>query len=636
VSGLFLTSQQFIPVLAISLPSKDLNYHEVLRVGRGTVKDIAWHPNGDILAVGGGTDVWLYTSDFQDIAQLEGHTRTVTDLDWSPDGSKLASSSEDGTIRIWETQHFQKLDVLEVGADGSVSSIAWNPQGNLMIGTIQFGASGDNDIARIWDVETADVVYTLEPRGLPLRIRSVSWSPDGNLIALGVSESRITVWDAHTGQFISELEGETQGSIHSIAWSPDSQRIASSTGSDGTIRVWDVANREVIQVLNENGTLSLAWRSNTDQLISIDTFGHVHNWDIVRGQATPIFELRGDESVLSWSPNGRHLASVTSDQIVEIWDVTTGEVVVSQLDHTLPVGHVAWNPAGDLLAAADLESYAIRIWNARTAELQANLEPSFQWIVGSLVWSPDGRLLASSYPSWEFIDIWDISTGQFSDPLTINHDGQVEAFSWSPDSIQLVTVSQMDENTSVSIWDVTNGDMTSSFQDTTNGIRTVAWSPIGNQLATATWDGIIQIWDAATLTALKTLPHSKNYLDPTSLFAWSPDGTQIVGVSGSVVEKRYFLWTWNTVKDELSQPFDGYHVGIEIYDLEWNPQGDLIASVGKDNLVQIWDAATGDLLTVIDEFPAMAISWSPDGNMMAFASRDGTIRVMSLERVEGE
>ena len=150
---------------------------------------------------------------------------------FSPDGSRVASGSDDNTVRVWEVQTGQCQHTLE-GHSSSVLSVAFSPDGSRV-------ASGsDDNTVRVWDVKTGQCQHTL---GHSSWIRSVVFSPDGSRVASGSGDNTVRVWDVQTGRCQHTLEGHSR-SVSSVVFSPDGSRVASGS-DDNTVRVWDITNR---------------------------------------------------------------------------------------------------------------------------------------------------------------------------------------------------------------------------------------------------------------------------------------------------------------------------------------------------------------------------------------------------------
>ena len=157
-------------------------------------------------------------------------------MSWSPDGTRLATGSNDGTAKVWDAAGGRELLTLK-GHTGSVRSVSWSPDGTRL-------ATGSEDgTAKVWDAAGGRELLTL--KGHTSAVLSVSWSPDGTRLATGSADGTAKVWDAAGGRELLTLKGHT-GLVWSVSWSPDGTRLA--TGSDdGTAKVWDAAGAEAVQ-----------------------------------------------------------------------------------------------------------------------------------------------------------------------------------------------------------------------------------------------------------------------------------------------------------------------------------------------------------------------------------------------------
>ncbi|MEO0457738.1 MAG: WD40 repeat domain-containing protein [Cyanobacteria bacterium P01_A01_bin.114] len=163
-------------------------------------------------------------NDGQEQNRLEGHQGYVRSVVYSPDGTQLATSGDDGTARVWDTEGNQ-LAVLE-GHQGHVWSVVYSPDGT------QLATSGSDGTARVWDTEGNQPAVLDSHKG---PVRSIVYSPDGTQLATSGSDGTARVWDTE-GHQLAVLEGH-QGRVRSVVYSPDGTQLATS-GSDGTARVW--------------------------------------------------------------------------------------------------------------------------------------------------------------------------------------------------------------------------------------------------------------------------------------------------------------------------------------------------------------------------------------------------------------
>ena len=147
------------------------------RLGKGSVNEIQYSPDGTRLAVASSIGIWFYdTSTYQEIALFTGHTEAVNSVSFSPDGRTLASGSDDKTIRLWDAVTGEHKHTL-TGHTRAVRGMAFSPDGRTL-------ASGSEDrTVRLWNTLTGEHKHTLT--GHTSRVLSVAFSPDGQTLASG-------------------------------------------------------------------------------------------------------------------------------------------------------------------------------------------------------------------------------------------------------------------------------------------------------------------------------------------------------------------------------------------------------------------------------------------------------------------
>ena len=293
------------------------------------------------------------------IASLEGHTREVNSVAFSPDGTLLASGSRDDTVKLWDVATQERIANLHT--DG-VWSVSFSPDGT----TLAYGSAGT---VILWDVRTGERIATLKghtivwgTNTLLAPVRSVSFSPDGATLASGSVDSTVKLWDVATKTEVATLQGH-RDEVTSVAFSPDGTLLASGS-RDNTVKLWDVATQERIATLGHGAEVtSVAFSPDGTLLASGLWDGTVKLWDMAtRERIATLDHHRGEVNAVSFSASdGALLASGSWDGTVKLWDVLIREEIVT-FWHTDGITSISFSPAGTTLAAGGADG-TILLWD---------------------------------------------------------------------------------------------------------------------------------------------------------------------------------------------------------------------------------------------------------------------------------
>ena len=512
---------------------------------------------------------------------------TLRHADWggvtavfSSDGTKLASGSLEQVIKVWDVQVIKVWDVetrrvagtWEVPRDSDSYwdiSVAFSPDGTRLASGFQDGT------VRLWEVATQTEVGTLE--GHTDRVTSVAFSPDGRLLASagGGGDRTVILWDAATQAQVATLRGHTSG-VRSVAFSsPDGATLASAGGWDRTVRLWDVATHEEVATLEEHGgPVHSVTFSRDGTLVSGAADGTVLLRDVETGNAAGL-SGHGSLSSMALSPDGVLLASGHQDGPVRLWDAATRTPIATLGGHTSAIGSVSFSPDGALLASGSWDR-TVKLWEVRTREPVGTLEGHIGGVT-SVSFSPDGATLASA-GGWNdaTVRLWDVATREETGILE-GHAKFVESVAFSrPDGALLASGGGYEDRT-VKLWDVATRELIGTLEGHEYEVHAVAFSPDGKILASGSGDTRVRLWDVATRTHIATLADRNTVRS----VAFSPDGQSLVSGSWGGVT------LWDLTAKRRTANLQG-HTG-RVHSVAFSSDGATLASGSQDGTILLWN-----------------------------------------------
>ncbi|HEY6620569.1 MAG TPA: protein kinase [Steroidobacteraceae bacterium] len=539
-----------------------------------------------------------------ELAVLTGHTDQVRSAVYSPDGTRIVTSSTDRTARIWDARTGAQLAVL-TGHGDRVRSAVYSPDGTRIV-----TASWDKT-ARIWDAYSGKELAVLV--GHENYVVSAVYSPDGTRIITASYDKTARIWDARLGTQLAVLSGHGDN-LRSAAYSPDGTRIVTASW-DKTARIWDAHSGKQLTVLvgHENYVVSAAYSPDGTRIVTGSVDHTARIWDARNGaQLAVLSGHNSDVNSAAYSPDGTRIVTASQDNTARIWDARLATQLAVLHSHGSEVGSAAYSPDGTRIITASFDGTA-RIWEARLGKQLAVLA-GHENSVASAAYSPDGtRIVTASFD--KTARIWDARSGA---PLALlaGHDGGLLCAAYSPDGARVVTASA---DKTARIWDVHLGKQLAVLVGHENYVSTAAYSSDGTRIVTASWDKTARIWDARTGRQLAVLSGHDGVV---SSAAYSPDGARIVTAS---FDRTARIWDAHLGKQLAVLVGHENYVASAVY----SPDGSRILTASSDKTARIWDARTGAQLAALSGQGGDIVSaaYSPDGTRIVTASWDRTARI---------
>jgi WD40 repeat protein/tetratricopeptide (TPR) repeat protein len=407
---------------------------------------VAWHPDGERLAISGGAEGRIQIWDVaggRKLAVLEGHVQHVVTLSFHPTGQLLASKSWDGSVRLWEPGTGR--EVLQLNGSTFRSSPRFSADGRHL------ACVADGTGGRLLEVDPAHEYRTLVAHLEAGQggYRTGDFSPDGRLLGVAL-EQGARLWDLDSGRELADFPGRTTN-------------LAFRRSKEGT------------ELLTGGAQGVFRWRLQTGGLAGLPArFGPP-----ARLSTFPY---------LAVTPDRRTVLALNEGTVLQILDQQAGKARQVPIAHAALSDHNALSPDGRLLATWGWHSPHVKIWEVGTGKLVRKLAlPTTR-----VFFTPDGRQLIASRDD-EYL-FYDVATWEVLRRVRRDVPGYPALVAFSPDG-KLLALPM--EPAVIHLKELTTGRTVARLEDP-HGDRAhwLGFAPDGTRLAVvATYDRCVHVWD---------------------------------------------------------------------------------------------------------------------------------------------
>lgn len=452
-------------------------------------------------------------------------------------------------------------------------------------------------------------------QGHSRQIQTVSFSPDGEILATGGYDKIVKLWN-QDGSLLQELSGH-KDAVMSVAFSKNSKLLATAS-VDKTVRLWKKKEEKWEETLsplkNNTSIFSVSINPTDDLIVTGDKDGIVKLWkpekkepiQILRGHTNSVYSVR-------FSPDGQTLATASVDKTIILWKRTPKEWVKQKTltNHQDEVYSVTFSPNGKMLASADA-TRTIKLWKSDGTFIRDCVGHIGE--VFAVSFSPDSQTLVSGGRDNK-IKVWNLQ-GQILHTIKAHQD-RINGLSFSPKTTALVSVSN---DKMVKLWQLNNTHIT-QLKGHTDAVKTVSFSPNDDIIATGGDDSQVKLWSSNGTFEKTLIKNNGKILDVN----FSPK-EELLGIAS--YEGAAFIWDTRTPSNYRNRLI---HTGV-VRSINFSFDNQTIATTNYDGTIKIW-SQKGQAIDTLGEHKdrVYSVSFSPIKALMATASEDGTIKLWDLQ-----
>ena len=549
---------------------------------------------------------------------LRGHTKGVP-FALFLDGHTALSFGTDSTMKFWDLGRRSLVESISLSDRPRRAAVS--PNGQFI------AVGGDTGIWSLWDAVSR---RRLLERTNQTGVLGVAFSPDSSHLALA-DDDNTELWDIGDPHLIDKFsrkkQGEsTDGFVIGLAFSPDGQKLAyAQAGHRILVRALDTHGDAVIGESAGCDALTLAFSPDNRWLVSGDRI-RITVWDMT-GVTPPRHLTNHSEQIVcvSFSPDGRLLASASGDQTIKLWDTKEWREIATLRGHEHEIHSVSFSPDGKSLLSSSKDK-TVRVWDV---ERSNHLVDSFVWDLGT--YFPFHRVTSHLWtlqPEGNVVRFMDLTCLRIDSSERVPPMFQ-EATSWGIDlDGDLVAVSLKEGP--IELWAARPFAKKRTVAPSKVPAAASALGETGHWLAVQRTNETTELWDINGNRLVQTFPPLAAPVGwgfwYQGLSFWAGDRWLVRATSSpsGLIELI-------SVPDGQRRLIRHTHTD-DVVNFAISEDGLILATAAWDAQVKLWDTRTGrELGTLHGQLVGyLGLAFSPDGSRLAVGGWDGSITLWDL------
>jgi WD40 repeat protein len=524
-----------------------------------------WSPSGEVATADASGTIRLWTPDGRPGATMTGTRSAVTQIAFTRDGARCGSAGADGTVAIWDARSGARHGLWKAHAEG-VDSLEFDPSGERVVTSGRAFRPGPPNAVIVWSIQGQELARL---EGHTDAVWRAVFDPTGERVITASLDKTARVWDSRSGKQIHQLIGH-QDRVTYVAVDEHGRRVATASG-DTTVRVWSLDTGDLLATLHgHTAQVNAVTFAPDDQLVSVSGDGTARVWDLAHRIQTAAYHHGGFVWRAALDPDARRLATASWSGTAKIWDLRRQSRLQT---YAAPVARAGAD--GDELLRSMVEGGRLaRIGTRGIAAWDLASSRRWTWSAPAIVegaLSPDGRTA-----------------------VAVDDQGDLHVIDGS-------------------------GNVQHRFRGPGPGATSIAVYPDGRRAVTCGPGGRVAVWELATGRLL-----GGRQLGAVNWSILSRDGTAMfVFDIGQGFEPKTTGWL---VAGDLSREIR-IEPDAHVNDATFSPDGALLATLGQDGAVRIWNRGGRLEATLPHAGPVFSAAWSSDSSWLATGTGGGTLTI---------